>query len=157
MGAYEGKFKAELQSLASSRGLSASGTNEDLVARLEEWDTEHADDLLSEIESGSTPKAAATAPPAPAATAPAAAAPPAPPADPYAVKSPPGAYRTRFEVGTELSTGMHQEYQQRTFARAVEAGHIPRGGMAGARRVEFINEGGTRYAIYEQVIRKPQE
>src|SRR5688572_9890503 len=153
---YSTMPKSELQELCRARELPVSGTNVDLIARLEGWDAkqgqpEDDDDLLNEIEredqeTGEPPAdqgsvvakmTATTSAQRPAAKM--------PELGPEIVQTQPQADRrmatpTTFEIafamsGRELSTGLHQDYQKRAYDEAVAAGHQPRGGLAGSSHV----------------------
>lgn len=146
MGAYDGWKQPQLQAEASKRGLSAGGSNDEIIARLEEWDAAHPgdEDLLGD----DTPPAEAPAAPA----APAAAA----RVDDTAVAAAPPrqgkTYETSFPCPGELSTGMHTEYRQQAYARALAAGLTPRGGLAGVSRIRFSEVDGQRHAVYSVVL-----
>jgi len=161
MGVYDDWKQPQLQAEASKRGLSAGGSNDEIKARLEEWDATHPDeDLLSDApaEQGSDGVASPAPSVAPAAApgTPVTAPPPAADSDTVreAPKPPPKFYETTFPCSGELSTGMHNEYREQAYARALAAGLAPRGGLAGVSRVDFRNVDGARHAVYQVVLQR---
>ena len=145
MGTYDDWKQPQLQAEASRRGLSAGGSNAEIIVRLEEWDAAHPggdEDLLGGDD---TPSTEPTPPPPPVAQndeATVAAAP----------ARPGKAYVTSFPCPGELSTGMHTEYRQQAYARALAAGLAPRGGLAGVSRTGWTEVDGQRHAVYSVVL-----
>lgn len=160
MGVYDDWKQPQLQAEASKRGLSAGGTNAEIAARLDEWDAAHPDDdLLNDDSAGADANAADLTPPAAPAAAPGTpvtAPPPAaePASTPAAPAKPAKSYVTSFPCHGELSTGMHNEYREQAYARALAAGLTPRGGLAGVSRIDFRNIDGARHAVYEVVLQR---
>lgn len=148
MGAFDAMTNAQLREECSQRSLPVSGTNPELIARLEEYD----DDQLLQGLTGDAPKvdtAAVVEAPSVDKTA-AEPPPPPPPGRPTRATT----FVTRFECPGELSSGVHQENLQRIYSEAVAAGHTPRGGAYGGHRTGFTVDGGRRYAVYEINIRR---
>lgn len=147
MGTYDGWKQPQLQAEASKRGLSAGGSNDEIAARLEEWDAAHPggdEDLLGD-----------DTPPVQSPTAPAAATQPDEPTNKAAPAAPVRqgkTFETSFPCPGELSTGMHTEYRQQAYARALAAGLTPRGGLAGVSRINFAEVDGQRHAVYSVVL-----
>lgn len=167
MGVYDDWKQPQLQAEASRRGLSAGGTNAEIAARLDEWDATHPDDdlLNDEAPAGpdataadlNPPAAPAAAPAPPVAPPPSAAEPPAPMFEtsfnPSGAK-PKGTFETSFPCSGELSTGMHNEYREQAYVRALAAGLTPRGGLAGVSRTAFRDVNGARHAVYQVVLQR---
>lgn len=162
MGAYDSLLKEQLRDLCMQRELPVSGTNAELIARLEGWDDAHAND-------GDEPDllAAAGIEPPPDSQAP----PPQPPT-PTPVPEPvvthedppsPGepranqtVFRARFEVpgsrDAVIPTDLSQQFARATEDQAIRNGYRVRGGAA---RVAFEYDGGKRYAVYEVILGRP--
>ena len=163
MGVYDGKHKEELQEIARTRGLAVSGTNPELTARLEQYDTEHAgdDDLLTGLDNPPPPPPAEPSTP-PQTAAPASAPNPSPaaPAQPAAAPDepapPPKTIDYTYPCPGELSTGVHEDNRVRAYHQAVTDGYIPRGGLAGVHRSGWAQKGDGRHAVYTVTLRKPQ-
>lgn len=133
MGKYDDWKQPQLQAEASKRDLSAGGSNAEIIARLEEWDAAHPDeDLLDNPPDDSPLQDEDTAKEAP--------------------KPPAKSYETSFSCPGELSTGMHNEYREQAYARALAEGLSPRGGMAGVSRTGFKDIDGRRHAVYSVVL-----
>lgn len=139
MGDFDSMTNAQLKEECAKRGLPVSGTNPELVARLEEYDS---DPLLSGEQQPKADVATVTE---------TATVDRAPEVD---RRHTPSVFRTRFECPGELSTGVHDDNLRRVWAEAVAAGHTPRGGAFGASRTGFEFDGGRRYAVYEINIRR---
>lgn len=130
----------ELQAAAKSRGLSATGTAEELEARIAEYD------LL-----------AGEKPPAPAPQPQADPTPPAPQPDPTPPAPPtrqPAAPRGPHIVSYpapdgSVSTDQHNHYRLLAYQDALARGRVPLGGLAGVRRSGWAMIGGVKHAVYE--------
>jgi hypothetical protein len=120
--------KDQLKAEATRRKLTTSGTNEELIDRIRQYDLDNEDDPIGddyvskpeetvvEVEADEPAKKKETS------------------------------FITMFPCPGELSTGVHQEYCDRTIARAQAEGHEIRGV---AHRIDFTNKDGKRYAVYE--------
>lgn len=161
--------KEQLREELLARQLPVSGTNPELIDRLNAYEYTKAqvegapdmgedDDLLGDL--GDPPPAPTpTAPPEAPVTQPdpnSAVQPDPSPAEPQ--KDPrllPGnRFEAVFACPSELSTGVHQDNQLRARAAAEEAGYAVRGGAYSAIRVGFRDIKGIRHAVYELSIRK---
>lgn len=180
MGKYDSLLKDQLRQLCSDRGLPVSGTNSELVERLERCDaaeeaerahvTEAAfdedDDLLKaagmgvggatgpsdgHAPAGTTPKP----PEAPeGATEPVVDTSPSDqntPAEVVPAQESPRSVRYEFECGDSFDDGLHFLYIRQTRERALADGYAPRGG---AYRVAFVGAGAGRRAVYEILLRR---
>lgn len=156
MGQYDGWKQQQLQAEASSRGLSAAGSNAELTERLEQHDAMvgNEPDLLGD-----------DTPPVPAAPQPVAVSVAAAPQIQYVMQVPPPAppeppakektFRVEYEVRGELSTAIHLDNRERAYQAAIDAGKLPRGGLAGVCRVGWRKvPGGTKLAIYEVLLQR---
>lgn len=167
MGQFDGLKQAELQAACRDRGLSAAGSNAEMLERLVEFEA-----LTSDGEAGATPvvvgQPSSDVPPAP----PQEEQPPAPPAptgtevdltaDPKPEPAPerqatltrPGVptttFRVRYSCPAGLSTGLHEEFRRMALIDAAKAGHATKGGAA---RIGFETIGGVQHAVYEVAIR----
>ena len=162
MGLYDEWKQQQLQAEASKRGLSAGGSNAELVARLEEHDADQ--DLLG-LATGEPTAAPVATPPA--------AVPPA--VDPdyaeflawkqnkakdaaaaetarAAIDPTARSYIARYPVRGELSTSMNEDNRMRAYQEAIDAGLAPRGGMAGVCRIGW--EHGQSIAVYEVILQR---
>lgn len=128
----EGMLKDQLKEEATKRKLATSGTNEELIDRIRQHDLDHDDDPLGEDHESKPDSGPPAVKDAEAE---------AKPAEPK-----PTSYVTMFPCPGELSTGVHQEYCDRTIARAQADGHQIRGV---AHRIAFTEKEGKRYAVYE--------
>lgn len=156
MSAYDGMLKDQLRDLCMQRNLNVSGTNAELISRLEGWDAAHSDeepDLLAEAGIEPPGDEPDPLPPVPE---------PAPKIIPNVREDPPGpeelpanqtVHRVRFEVpgnpNAVIPTELHQRFLRATEDSAIRAGHRIRGG---ACRVDFQTEGDKRYAVYEVIL-----
>lgn len=121
----EGMLKDQLKEEAAKRQLPVSGTNEELIERIRQYDLDHEDDPLGDDnESRPEDRVVAAGPDKPRMST----------------------FVTLFPCPGELSTGVHQEYCERTIARAQADGYATRGV---ACRIDFTVKEGKRYAVYE--------
>lgn len=156
MSAYEGLLKEQLREEAGRRGLPVSGTNEELVARLEQHDLESDPLLEAAARENQAPAAPSQLSPAsPATTTPPSVVPDVPGVSEAAPEATTGLFTTTFPCTGELSTGVHHENMERTYQQAVDAGFSPRGGVGGAHRIRFENDkNGRRVAVYGIHVRR---
>ena len=152
VGLYSAMVKEQLREEAGRRGLPVSGTNEELIHRLEQYDVDN-DPLLAEAERENQ---ASTPPERPSPAAKTSTPPTVAPAPPEATEATPvastGPFRTTFRCDGELSTGVHHENCDRTRERAFHAGLQTRGG---AYRIGFeAGDDGHRHAVYEINVRR---
>lgn len=145
--AYEGLKKDQLQELCRQRKLTVSGTNDELVARLQGWDQAHELDELDLRELAQAPPDEPVEPEpvqAPVqAQQPPAAADPVPPTVP---ETEPKVFEQVYECPGTLPTELHEQWCNQTAQAAHEAGIRTRGS---AHRTGFRYQGGMRYAVYE--------
>lgn len=142
---YDKWAQPSLKEELAKRGLATSGTNPELVERLREWDAANADDDLL----GGDPPTPPVAPPAPYAVQ----APPAAPATPEPEQEKPRVFHAKYEVRGELSTSMNEDNRYRAYQEAIDAGHAPRGGLAGVCRIRMERgPAGTQLAVYEVLL-----
>lgn len=152
---------AQLRDECGKRSLPVSGTNPDLIDRLNAYEASNPANIdPADLLGGDDDEPAPYTPPAPEVlvTDPT----PAPiVADPAPVVEPPADPRilpgNRFEMlfpcRNELSTGVHEENLLALWQEAAEAGYNPRGGAYGGYRTGFRDVKGARHAVYEISIR----
>lgn len=160
MGQFDGMKQGELQRECQDRGLSAAGSNADMIARLDEFvllvqSTDFSDDDEANVgEPAAAPEPEAE-PAAPAAV-PAATFVAPPPTAPNALvagrsTTNPWEFTATFLCYGELSDGLHEEYIRQTHARAIAAGLRPKGG---AYRSGWVTVDGQRHAKYAIKVRQ---
>jgi hypothetical protein len=156
--------KDQLREECTTRGIPVSGTNPELIDRLNMYEAQRAEAEGSDVDDDDLLAAASV--PAPAAPAvpstpevPVMTTPEATAANPTSVVDPsllPGnRYEVTFPCQSELSTGVHQDNLLRARDAAEQAGHTVRGDAAySASRTGFRTINGVRHAVYEVPIRK---
>lgn len=160
MGMFDGYKQAELQQACKERDLPASGSNAEMIDRLEQYELLNQDDK-GEIEIKVEPAVDLDTPTAPPVVIPPAPPqsdpnPPVPPVD-TADGGPVEAPRTlevAFPCPAELSTGLHLEFARRAAEQARAQGHTPKGGDGGAHRTGWRVIDGVRHAVYEVHLRR---
>jgi len=147
VGQYDNMLKDQLRELCLSRNLNVSGTNAELVARLEGADAAKAQqdgqepDLLAEAGLDDEVQEQAVAPVAYVEP------------DPHREEEPEvlpvnrTVHRVRYECPRGvIPTEMHEQFLRSTENAAIRAGHVIRGH---AHRVSYQDEGDKHYAVYE--------
>lgn len=176
MGKYDEMLKEQLRQLCSDRGLPVSGTNPELIDRLERYDTaeeageaatDDDDDLIKAAGEGlgeatglpgeptlaeallSASEAAGRAAEPVVDTTPSDV---TPAGEGESAADPPRSVRYEFECGENFDDGLHALFIRQTRERALVDGLHPRGG---AYRVDFAGVGSQRRAVYEILLRRP--
>jgi hypothetical protein len=153
VGTYDQMLKDELRELCLKRGLPVSGTNAELIARLEGADAAQTQqdgqepDLLAEVQmtDGDEPEQAQTPTPVTHPT-------PDPVREPEPTEDPVHrtVHRARFECPRGvIPTDMHTQFLRATENAAIAAGNTIRGGAA---RTGFQEDDGKYYAVYEVAL-----
>lgn len=159
---YDDMKKPELQKLARERKLPTSGTNDELIARLEQYDNQQAQpadepDLTALGDDPEQPAGEGTSAGPASDTDTSGAATPSEPSGVDSgegtvgvpVRDRGGVFRTEFKLNGDLSDGIHQDYRRQVVEQAKAAGHRPVEGTAGARLVGVEARIDGQYAIYQ--------